>query len=70
MAPKKTAGTTAALAKAVAKAVTALELAEAELDAFDLAQLTDDERVHSNGRLRDGEHAAMVNVLDTVDAFP
>jgi hypothetical protein len=35
-----------------------------------LVQQSDDERLHSEGRLRDGEEAALTAVLDTVDAAP
>jgi len=40
------------------------------LVAFDLARFTADERLHSNGRLRDGEDEVMVNILDTIDEMP
>ena len=74
MPPKKPTGTPAPkpadLAKAIAKAEAALLALEAELEKHGVASLTAAERLHSNGRLRDGETVAMVNILDTVDAFP
>lgn len=35
-----------------------------------LATLSNDERIHSNGRLRDGEPEAMTAILDTADSRP
>ena len=60
----------AALAKATAEVLADLAKMEAKLDAFELAALTADERLHSSGRLRDGEPALLGTVLDTVDAHP
>jgi hypothetical protein len=58
------------LVAAVEKARAALRVAEKALEAFDLAQLTSDERAHSSGKLRDGEGDVLEVVLDTVDAHP
>lgn len=59
-----------ALVAAVDKARAAVRAAEQALEAFDLASLTSDERAHSAGKLRDGEDAVLVTILDTVDAHP
>ena len=67
---KTTATTDKALEKAVKKGIDALAAITADLEKHGLASKTPEERQHSNGKLRDGEDAAMVNVLDTVDAFP
>jgi hypothetical protein len=42
----------------------------AQIDSLGLASLTEDERKHSAGKLRNGEAAAMTTILDTVDLFP
>lgn len=47
-----------------------LQQIEALLEGLELAQLTAEERVSSNGRLRDGEEAALETLLDAMDAFP
>jgi hypothetical protein len=65
---KKTATTDKALEKAVKDGLAALAALTAKLEKHGLASKTPDERQHSNGKLRDGEDAAMSNVLDTVDA--
>src|SRR5262245_58213431 len=44
-------------------------IAQAEEALGPLVELSEDARVHSNGRLRDGESAALLNLLDTADAF-
>jgi hypothetical protein len=43
---------------------------EALLENLELARLTAEERVSSNGRLRDGEEEALETLLDAMDAFP
>jgi hypothetical protein len=58
--------TSAAIAKVIAIATT-LHDAIASLD---LPGLTAEERIHSDGRLRKGEPAAMTSVFDTIDAYP
>ncbi|APR87536.1 hypothetical protein A7982_12885 [Minicystis rosea] len=61
---------TSALEKAVQKARSAVAAVMSELEAHDLESLTPDDRLHSSGRLRDGEGEAMLSILDTVDAHP
>jgi hypothetical protein len=58
------------LEAAVKKALAAVRASRAELDKHELASMTSDDRQHSAGKLRDGEEAAMIAVLDTVDAHP
>ncbi len=58
------------LAEVVQRALSAMEVAEAELDAQELSAYTADERLHSSGKLREGEPDAMLCVLDTVDKHP
>ena len=57
-------------AKLAATALAQIEALEKTLAALDLASLTADERVHTNGKLREGEAEALVVVLDAVDAHP
>jgi hypothetical protein len=40
------------------------------IEALGFAQLTDEERLHSRGRLREGEVEALESTLDTIDAHP
>jgi hypothetical protein len=44
-------------------------LAQAEEALGPLVELSEDARLHANGRFRDGESAALENLLDTADAF-
>ncbi|APR82198.1 Hypothetical protein A7982_07547 [Minicystis rosea] len=59
-----------ALEKAVQKARAAVAAAVSELEKHDLESLTPDGRLHSSGKLREGEDEAMVSILDAVDAQP
>jgi hypothetical protein len=70
--PSKSNGTSAttAFAAAVQKLLAQTQALGQALDALDLPALTADERAHSNGRLRDGEAAAMVAIFDAMDAYP
>ncbi len=68
MAAKKKAVGEVGLASVVKTAHDAVRAARMALSAIDLAQLTADERLHSGGRLRDGEEAALTTLLDTIDA--
>lgn len=63
-------GVSAALVKAVNAGIVNVKAARDGLEGQDLASKTQDERGNSNGKLREGEAAAMVNILDTVDKFP
>src|SRR5581483_9164572 len=56
------------LAKRVKRFEQFLSSAERELEG--LVELTTEARVHSNGRLRDGEPAAMRAILDAADTHP
>ena len=58
------------LEKAAANVLAQLAAIRATLEPHGLAALTGDERLHSNGRLRDGEDSAVVTILDTVDGHP
>jgi formiminotetrahydrofolate cyclodeaminase len=62
--------TTTSFAAAIADVLATAQAMRASLDALDLASLTEEERRHSAGKLRNGEAAAMTTILDTVDAFP
>lgn len=53
----------------IQEALTHLAAARTALAKLGKVVLTSSQRQTSNGKLRDGETAAMVNVLDTVDAF-
>ena len=55
---------------AVADLVASAQAMRIAMNALDLAALTEDERKHTVGKLRDGEATAMGGILDTVDAFP
>jgi hypothetical protein len=68
-AAKKAPGMTA-LEKAVEKATQGVRAARQALEGQDLESLTPDGRLHSAGKLREGEDLAMIGVLDTIDKFP
>ena len=68
MAAKKKAVGEGDLASVVKTARDAVRAARTALATVDLAKLTADERLHSGGRLRDGEDEALSTVLDTIDA--
>lgn len=67
---KTTAAKTGLSAATVKDALATVTALEANLDTFGLASLTDEERLHSNGRIREGEDAAILAILDTIDASP
>jgi hypothetical protein len=56
-------------ATAIATALSHIAAARSALETIGLVSLTTAERKDSNGKLRNGEPAAMLNVLATVDAF-
>ena len=58
------------IAKIADKGVRDVEAIIAQVTALGLGNLTEDARTHSTGKLRADEDAAMVNVLDAVDAYP
>jgi len=60
----------ASLNAQVAKLMTTMSAALATAKALGLPVLTAEERVHTNGKLRAGETAAIGSVLATVDANP
>jgi hypothetical protein len=64
------AGGEAAFVAAVTKARALVKQAREALEAVGLYHLTDEERLHSNGRLRKDEPAAMTSVCDAMDAAP
>lgn len=66
----KTKNSAASLKKAVDKALLALRQAREGLEAQGLDALTPEDRLHSAGRLREGEDKAMIAVLDAVDRQP
>lgn len=59
-----------ALVKAVNAGITSIKAVREDLEGHDLASKTQDERGNSNGKLREGEGAAMVTILDTIDKHP
>ena len=60
-------GVASELTLAVATARAAVKAAKTALAAVDLAKLTADERLHTSGRLREGEDRAIVALLDAMD---
>lgn len=64
---KDTSATTDAIIK---ETLAHLAAARASFHKLGKVVLTSTQRQTSNGKLRDGEAPAMVNVLDTIDAFP
>ncbi len=58
------------LQEVVDEARAAIAQARAALEKVGLYSLTDEERLHTNGRLRNKEDGAMLSVLDAVDAAP
>lgn len=71
MAAKKKQGARAGdVAAAVKVAREAVKAAKAALATHDLARLTAEERLHSSGKLREGEDRAILALFDTIDKFP
>lgn len=70
MAAKKKPSAKSDIESAVKTALTNIRAAKAALAAVDLAKLTAEERRFSSGRLREGEPAALENLLDAIDAHP
>ncbi len=58
------------VAAQVQKIATGLSAVAAQIAALGLPSLTAEERATASGRLRGGEDAALVAILDTMDAFP
>ncbi len=66
----KTAKKASQINGSLAKVIADAQALKKEIAALGLPGLTAEERLHSNGRLRENEPAAMTSVFDTVDAFP
>ena len=69
---KKTAiGTSnGSFAASIAKVVASAEALKLAIEALNLPGLTAEDRLHSDGRLRKDEPAAMTSIFDTMDAHP
>jgi hypothetical protein len=59
-----------ALTKSVSAAIASIKAAREDLEGQGLASKTQEERLYSNGKLREGEAEVMTVVLDTMDRFP
>ncbi len=68
MAAKKKARTSGGLEEAVRVAREAVHNAKVALAKIDLAKLTAEERKFSSGRMREGESAVAMGLLDAIDA--
>jgi hypothetical protein len=58
------------LEKVVNKLIAGIRAGKRDLLAEGLVSLTPDARLHSSGKLRDGEEEVMTDVLDTIDQYP
>ena len=63
-------GNGASFETSVADLLAQAQAMKTSLDALGLASLTEEERLHSPGKLRTKEGDAMTAILDTVDGFP
>lgn len=63
-------GTPQELEEIVANGIASLKALLSALKGQGLAALTGDDRLHTNGKLRDGEADALTAVLDTMEAHP
>jgi hypothetical protein len=70
MSTAKTAKSTIAFATQAQKLLASAQALAASFAALGLPTLTSDEVLHSNGKLRAGEVAAMTAIFDAMDAFP
>lgn len=59
-----------ALAKVVNEAIASTKAMSATLEGQDIASKTAEERLYSNGKLREGEIPVQGVILDTMDKFP